>query len=142
MFSIPILSENHKKFTRCGQITPTKVCVVGVPQKGVREQGKGTVVECNDEYVSSDDDFEKVSRCSTDIASLSDSNQTPFLGCRIYTAAWDCSSITGTQFTWLEFAGTITQTGTILGYVTRPTAYLGLLVAGLLIPKECQVNGS
>ena len=90
-----------------------------------------SAIASNDGSTSSDDDFVKLSRSSSE-----DAERQPcqaVLYC-VHNAAWDVSSSAKTQFTWREYAVAITQAGTILGYVTRPTAYLGLLSAVRLVP--------
>jgi 1-acyl-sn-glycerol-3-phosphate acyltransferase len=79
-----------------------------------------------DRSLSSDEDFEKVSIC----AGRSKPRYT------IHVAAWDVSSKAKSQFTWLQFAVAITQTGVILGYFSRSTAYLGLWVATRVLPRN------
>jgi 1-acyl-sn-glycerol-3-phosphate acyltransferase len=53
----------------------------------------------------------------------------------IFNVAWDARCHDGLYFTWLDFAGAITQAGAVLGYFDRATAYLGLLLASILLPK-------
>ncbi len=81
-----------------------------------------------DRSLSSEEDFEKVSICTGTGRSKP--------GYTIHVAAWDVSSKTNSQFTWLQFAVAITQTGVILGYFNRSTAYLGLWVATRVLPRN------
>jgi 1-acyl-sn-glycerol-3-phosphate acyltransferase/nucleoside-diphosphate-sugar epimerase/acyl-CoA-binding protein len=86
---------------------------------------------------SSDEGFEKVSRC----LSLSSEAKVPCTDSDssrshlIFTAAWDARSPDAACFTWLDYAGAVTQVGSAMSYFSRSTAYLGLLVASRLLPK-------
>jgi 1-acyl-sn-glycerol-3-phosphate acyltransferase len=82
---------------------------------------------------SSDDGFQKVKRCPTSPSDESTTSSQKFFN--IYNAAWDADCHNGSCFTWLDFAGAITQVGAVLGYFDRATAYLGLLLASRVLPK-------
>lgn len=99
--------------------------------------------DSSDDSSLSEDDFEKISRvrksASSDShgrasdVSLPDTHSADRR--RIYTAAWDATSDLNTTFSWKDYAVTLTQVGSVLGYFSRPTAYIGLLVATRLLPQ-------
>lgn len=90
---------------------------------------------------SSEDDFEKISKSSKNSCDLQEGPSDPSTGShtvderRIFTAAWDSTSNDTTTFTWTDYAVTITQVGAVLGYFSRPIAYVGLLFYTRLLPK-------
>ena len=54
---------------------------------------------------------------------------------RIFNATWDVDSSHGAQFTWREFAVSVNHFGTVLGYFTRFTAYIVLVIATKILPS-------
>ncbi|GAX13442.1 alkyldihydroxyacetonephosphate synthase [Fistulifera solaris] len=108
---------------------PVDVLARFIANKTIRHRLSSSESE-EDRSSSSDEDFEKVSI----YAERSKPRYT------IHVAAWDVSSNTKSQFTWLQFAVAITQTGVILGYFSRLTAYLGLWVATRVLPRNLTVS--
>jgi Acyltransferase len=53
----------------------------------------------------------------------------------IFSAAWDCESPSRACFTWFDYAGAVTQVGSVLGYFSRSTAFLGLMIATRILPS-------
>jgi nucleoside-diphosphate-sugar epimerase/1-acyl-sn-glycerol-3-phosphate acyltransferase len=85
---------------------------------------------------SSDESYDKVSRCSSSRwTPSSTSSSDGESGNQIFHATWDARSSCSSGFTWFEYAGAVTQVGCVTGYLSRSTAYLGLLVATHLIPR-------
>eukprot|EP00977_Amphora_coffeiformis_P024192 scaffold15108_cov180-Amphora_coffeaeformis.AAC.68 len=80
---------------------------------------------------SSDDDFEKVSE--SEVVSIStDSTNLSMSGIEIWNAAWDFRSKPETQFTWMDYALSVFQLGSVFGDFSRPVAYTGLFLLRLL----------
>lgn len=86
---------------------------------------------------SSEESFEKLSRTSTPSseAGLSGTDSDSSSAHQIFNAAWDIRSPSVACFTWRDYAGAVTQIGSVMGYFSRPTAYIGLLVSSRLSPK-------
>lgn len=53
----------------------------------------------------------------------------------IRNAAWDSTSPESSSFTWLQFAVSVMQFGSSLGYFNRFTAYVGLLFTKDILPR-------
>ena len=95
----------------------------------------------NEEAMSSDDDFDKVSEpevssMSTDsVASVSRVQSAPGSErFKIFNAAWDVGSDRKTQFTWVDYAVSVTQLGSVMGRFSRPAALVGLFFTTKLLP--------
>jgi dTDP-4-amino-4,6-dideoxygalactose transaminase/1-acyl-sn-glycerol-3-phosphate acyltransferase/nucleoside-diphosphate-sugar epimerase/acyl-CoA-binding protein len=90
---------------------------------------------CSLEESASDEGYEKVSKCLLEKASSVSSDSGVTRNHQIFNATWNTRSTRTSTFTWFEYAGAITQLGSILGYFSRPTAYCGLLIATRILPK-------
>jgi perosamine synthetase len=85
---------------------------------------------------SSDEEFEKISlpreksfESSNKKHSCQEEDRV-----KIFNAAWDSASPEASGFSWVDYAVTVTHVGSIMGYFSRFTAYVGLLVAVRLLP--------
>jgi alkyldihydroxyacetonephosphate synthase len=81
---------------------------------------------------SSDEDFEKVSCASSALADTvyagdPESSNLPLY--TIHNATWDSASAPSSTFTWLDYASTVTQVGSLFGHFGRATAYIGLILS-------------
>ena len=87
--------------------------------------------------LSSEESYEKVSPCpslrDSDSDFGSDSIVTEKPPC-IFNAAWNVTSPKSASFTWLDYAVNVTQMGSVFGFFSRPTAYIGLLFTARLLP--------
>lgn len=81
-----------------------------------------------DSSVSSEEGFLEVkSSVAVKVKPTGDSFQ-------VLTAAWNPSS-EESLFTWSDYVAAITQSGSVLGYFSRPVVYLGLAVSTYLMPQ-------
>lgn len=93
---------------------------------------------------TSDESFDRLSRVSVDMVSMSDSScstlpkvsQPDASHQKIFNATWD-SSVQPETFSWLEFSITYLQLGCVLGYFDRGLALVTLIVSAQLVPRTC-----
>lgn len=65
-------------------------------------------------------------------ATVSSTNEVP---CgNIFNAAWNIESNSLSLFTWFDFATSVPHFGTVLGYFTRTTSYIGFLISTKILP--------
>jgi glycerone phosphate O-acyltransferase len=53
----------------------------------------------------------------------------------VYNVVWNNDSPTSSTFSWVDFATSVPHLGTVLGYISRSTAYLGYLVSLKILPS-------
>jgi alkyldihydroxyacetonephosphate synthase len=88
----------------------------------------------NDGPSSSDGSYEKIPHLSLSTGVLATSKLCGSRCQRIFNATWNDSSPKTSMFTWLQFTVSMMQMGAVLGYFTRPTAYIGIAFAGKIVP--------
>ena len=123
---------------------PVDVAVQFIISKAFDDTFKRKCEVDNNSLASSEESYETISRyellscATTDEKSLSRSSSLslPELKeCRIFNATWDVDSSRGAQFTWREFAVSVNHVGTVLGYFSRFTAYIVLVIATKVLPS-------
>jgi 1-acyl-sn-glycerol-3-phosphate acyltransferase/nucleoside-diphosphate-sugar epimerase len=90
-----------------------------------------TVSDDSYEQISSVRSVQSISRCSTSSPEPSEVSQDS----NILNAAWKYSSAPNALFTWLDYCGATLHFGANMGYFYRSTAYIGLWVTSVLLPR-------
>jgi alkyldihydroxyacetonephosphate synthase len=119
---------------------PVDVLARFVVAKSFERDPMRTIVG-HDTASSSEGSFDHVSRVSDDItenddvASVASSQELLVRSPRIFNATWDSNSSRTSEFSWLEFSVAYLHLGAVVGYFSRSSAMLQLLVSAQLMPR-------
>jgi len=97
----------------------------------------------NDGASLSDGSFDRISNISDESSEFEDlgsnsssKNMVNRQLLRIYNATWDAKSSQNASFSWIEFSTAYLHLGSVLGYFSRSSAMMQLLVSAQIIPTS------